>query len=72
VTFERCPYDATPISAEAFSGGSLMLTCERCGAAWEAHNSLVRRVIEPAWDEVQAAQAERRDEATTGAEAQPH
>ena len=47
MTFERCPYDATLISAEAFSGGSLMLTCERCGAAWEAHNSLIRRVIEP-------------------------
>jgi hypothetical protein len=71
VTFERCPYDATLISAEAFSGGSLMLTCERCGAAWEAHNSLIRRVIEPAWDEVQAAQAELRDDAASGAEAQP-
>ncbi len=71
VTFERCPYDATLISAEAFSGGSLMLTCERCGAAWEAHNSLVRRVIEPAWEEVQAAQAELRDDATTGADPQP-
>jgi hypothetical protein len=69
VTFERCPYDATLISAEAFSGGSLMLTCERCGAAWEAHNSLIRRVIEPAWDEVRAAQAERRNDAAAGAEA---
>jgi len=55
VTFERCPYDAQPISAEAFSGGSLMLTCSCCGAAWEAHNSLLRRIIEPDWDEVQAA-----------------
>ena len=72
MTFERCPYDATLISAEAFSGGSLMLTCERCGAAWEAHNSLIRRVIEPAWDEVQAAQAELRDQATSGVEPQPH
>jgi hypothetical protein len=71
VTFERCPYDATPISAEAFSGGSLMLTCERCGAAWEAHNSLIRRVIEPSWEDVQAAQAELRDDATTGADVQP-
>jgi len=71
VNFERCPYDATPISAEAFSGGSLMLTCRRCGAAWEAHNSLVRRVIEPVWDEVQAAQAELRANAESGADAQP-
>jgi hypothetical protein len=53
--FERCPYDAHPISAEAFSGGSLMLTCACCGAAWEAHNTLLRRVIEPDWDEVRAA-----------------
>ncbi len=68
VTFERCPYDATLISAEAFSGGSLMLTCECCGAAWEAHNSLIRRVIEPSWDEVQAAQAEQREHAATTAE----
>ena len=68
MTFERCPYDATLISAEAFSGGSLMLTCERCGAAWEAHNSLIRRVIEPAWDEVQAAQAELRDDTTAAVE----
>lgn len=65
MTFERCPYDATLISAEAFSGGSLMLTCERCGAAWEAHNSLIRRVIEPAWEEVQAAQAELREQSST-------
>jgi hypothetical protein len=71
VTFERCPYDATLISAEAFSGGSLMLTCERCGAAWEAHNSLIRRVIEPVWEEVQAAQAELRADATTGVDSQP-
>jgi hypothetical protein len=70
VNFERCPYDATAISAQAFSGGSLMLTCERCGAAWEAHNSLVRRVIEPVWDEVQAAQAELRAKAAS-AEAPP-
>ena len=72
MTFERCPYDATLISAEAFSGGSLMLTCERCGAAWEAHNSLIRRVIEPAWDEVQAAQAELRDHAGALAETPKH
>ena len=71
MTFERCPYDATLISAEAFSGGSLMLTCERCGAAWEAHNSLIRRVIEPSWEEVQAAQAQLRDEAAKGVEPQP-
>lgn len=57
VTFERCPYDTHPISAEAFSGGSLMLTCECCGAAWEAHNSWLRRIIEPDWDAVRAARA---------------
>lgn len=68
VTLERCPYDSTPITAEGYSGGSLMLTCERCGAAWEAHNSLIRRVIEPSWDEVEQAKAEQREAAGANAD----
>jgi hypothetical protein len=55
VNLQRCPYDSTPITARAFSGGFLMLSCDRCGAAWEVHNTLVRRVIEPEWDEVRRA-----------------
>lgn len=42
-----CPYDSHPIDAETFSGGSILLSCPSCGAEWEWHNSLVRRVREP-------------------------
>ncbi len=52
VKLQRCPYDSSPITAEAYAGGFLMLSCEHCGAAWEAHNTFIRRVIEPEWDEV--------------------
>jgi hypothetical protein len=58
VNFQRCPYDGTPIEAEAYSGGSFLLSCTACGAAWEAHNSLVLRVSEPDWDEARRAKAE--------------
>jgi len=54
VTFERCPYDGSPIAAE-YSGGSLLLSCGTCGAAWEVHNALVRRVTAPDWGRVRAA-----------------
>jgi hypothetical protein len=56
VTFERCPYDGSAIGAE-YSGGSLLLSCETCGAAWEVHNTLVRRVAAPDWARVRAASA---------------
>ena len=55
VNLQRCPYDGTPIEAEAYSGGSFLLTCTACGAEWEAHNSLVRRLGEPDWDRARAA-----------------
>jgi hypothetical protein len=58
VNFQRCPYDGTPIEAEAYSGGSFLLSCTACGAAWEAHNSLVLRVSEPDWDAARRAKAE--------------
>lgn len=54
VTFERCPYDGSAISAE-YSGGSLLLSCGTCRAAWEVHNTLVRRVTAPDWGRVRAA-----------------
>jgi hypothetical protein len=57
VNFQRCPYDGTPIEAEAYSGGSFLLSCTACGAAWEAHNSLVLRVEDPDWDAARAAKA---------------
>lgn len=57
MNLQRCPYDGTPIEAEAFSGGSYLLSCTACGAEWEAHNSLVRRVHGPDWDRARAARA---------------
>ena len=43
----QCPYDGTPIDADAYSGGSVLLECPCCGASWEWHNALVRRIHEP-------------------------
>jgi hypothetical protein len=58
VNLHRCPYDGTQIEAEAYSGGSFLLSCTACGAEWEAHNSLVLRVTAPDWDAVRRAKAE--------------
>lgn len=44
---ETCPYDGSPIQAESFSGGSVLLSCAHCDAAWEWHNAWVRRVQPP-------------------------
>ncbi|MBM3674204.1 MAG: hypothetical protein FJW88_04485 [Actinobacteria bacterium] len=55
MNIQRCPYDATPIEAMGYSGGSFLLTCSACGAEWEAHNTLVRRVTPPDWDAVRAS-----------------
>lgn len=66
VELTQCPYDRTPIEAEALSGGSMLLTCARCSAAWELHGAWLRRVREPDRDAVKLA----RDE-THGAEAKP-
>ena len=43
----QCPYDGAPIEAEAYSGGSVLLDCPHCGAQWEWHSALLRRVREP-------------------------
>jgi hypothetical protein len=43
----KCPYDGSEVSAENYSGGSVLLRCDHCGAAWEQHNAWVRRVSEP-------------------------
>lgn len=56
---ERCPYDGTTIAAEHFSGGSMLLRCEHCGAAWEWHNAWVRRVAEPDRSRVRTEPGER-------------
>lgn len=43
----QCPYDHTEIEAESFSGGSVILTCPACAAAWEWHGAWLRRISEP-------------------------
>lgn len=55
VKLQRCPYDNTPIDVSEYSGGSYMISCPACGAQWEQHNTLVRRVEPPDWDAVRAA-----------------
>ena len=59
VKLQRCPYDGTPLEADAFSGGSYLLSCTGCGATWEAHNTLIRRTTEPDWDRAAEARARR-------------
>ena len=54
----QCPYDSTRIEAEGLSGGSMLLTCPRCSAAWEWHGAWLRRVKEPDRE----AMVEARDE----------
>jgi len=57
--FTTCPYDGTDVTAEDYSGGSALLRCEHCGAAWEWHNAWIRRIAEPDRDRVRAASPER-------------
>jgi len=57
VDITQCPYDGTPIDAEAYSGGSVLLDCPCCGAAWEWHSALVRRVREPDRERILAARS---------------
>lgn len=69
VDLTQCPYDGSPVEAEAYSGGSVLLDCPCCGAAWEWHNALVRRVREPDREKVlqarSATAAEKADVASS-------
>jgi hypothetical protein len=47
VAFDRCPYDASPIDAEAYTGGATLLSCPTCGAAWGWRKTWLRRIREP-------------------------
>jgi hypothetical protein len=62
---ERCPYDGSPVVADAYPGGFLVVSCESCGAAWELHNAFVRRVTEPDWIAVRLASERRHDGSRT-------
>ena len=53
----QCPYDYTTIEAETFSGGSVVMTCPACEAAWEWHGAWLRRVREPDRDKMIAARS---------------
>lgn len=52
-----CPYDGHDLAALDYSGGSVLLECEWCGAAWEWHRAWLRRVQEPDRERVIAAQS---------------
>ena len=56
--FSQCPYDSQMIAAEMISGGSLLLTCDVCGASWELHGAWIRRVAEPDRDAVRVARSD--------------
>lgn len=60
----QCPYDHTPIDAEVLSGGSMLLSCPCCSAAWEWHGAWLRRVHDPDREAVRIAREERRTEPT--------
>ena len=59
VELTQCPYDSTPIEAEGLSGGSMLLTCSCCGAAWEWHGAWLRRVQEPNRESIRNAHEPR-------------
>jgi hypothetical protein len=60
VEITQCPYDYTTVEAETFSGGSVIMTCPACEAAWEWHGAWVRRVREPDRDKMIAARTRSR------------
>jgi hypothetical protein len=65
MTFEVCPFCQEPIEVTYFPGGWLRIACEACGAQWEAHSGMVRRIadgelLNPS-DEPAQAQPRRED-----------
>jgi hypothetical protein len=60
VQFSQCPYDGEMIAAETVAGGSLLLTCDVCGASWELHGAWIRRVAEPDREAVRVRRAAAR------------
>ena len=44
--FERCPYCQEPVELTLFAGGWIRIECDSCGAQWEAHGGMVRRIAD--------------------------
>jgi hypothetical protein len=65
VELSQCPYDHTAIEAEVCSGGSVVLTCPECEAAWEWHGAWMRRLREPDREKMRAARARPRSTEST-------
>jgi hypothetical protein len=57
VELTQCPYDRTAIEAEAWSGGSIVLYCPACDAAWEWHGAWLRRIREPHREKARAVRS---------------
>ena len=55
VNLTQCPYDGAEIEADIASGGSLVVVCPSCDAAWESHGAWIRRVREPDRERLLAA-----------------
>ena len=58
VQLTQCPYDGTRIEAEVVAGGSFLLSCTQCGAMWEWHGALVRRIEEPDREAIRDARSD--------------
>ena len=46
MTFELCPYCQASIEGTFFPGGWLRVACDACGAQWEVHGGMVRRIAD--------------------------
>jgi hypothetical protein len=44
--FEQCPYCQRAVEVTHFPGGWLRIACDACGAQWEAHSGMVRRIAD--------------------------
>ena len=63
MTFERCPYCEAPVEVTYFPGGWFRVGCDACGAQWEIHSGMVRRIADGELLRSGAAPAdERQDE----------
>lgn len=51
----HCPYDGTDVETDYHTGSYVVLSCWRCGAAWEIEDQVVHRIQEPDREVVHAA-----------------